>query len=229
MAIGVQHLRRSKAAISFWLVSFATFSYGLNVYMWLIVGAHYHPMATKGDLFLPLRYGALILPCALAIIFLCLWSWRGPLSPRLYLSGIVILGLAALLPSLPRVDSGYRQVYWLGETRYEIPWQYSPYNGSKERGGKYFLVKVSAPELAPRYETREKTIIIGKAVDSNSYKGGPSSEDPCRGSSHSMECKWQVGDRVYSASGDAGLFPSDIPAFMASVADLLDGFEVSAR
>ncbi len=100
--------------------------------------------------------------------------------------------------------------------------------GALSRGGKYFLVKVSVSDLVPRYETREKTVIIGKAVDFNHGKGGPARVEPCRRQFSSMSCEWQRGDSVYSASGNAELFPSAMLVFMLSVAELLDGFEVSA-
>lgn len=212
----------------FWCAVVASLAFGGHTYVWLKVSEFYHPMTVHGDLFHLLRYGALFLPVLAAIGMLGLWFWRRPLSPRHYQGGLAILVIAACLPSLPRVDSGYHQSYWLGENRHEIRWQYSPYKGSPEPGGKYFLVEVSVPDLAPRYETREKTVIIGKAVDFNHGEGGPAREEPCRRRSSSMSCEWQRGGRVYWAYGKAGLFPSDLPVFLETVADLLDGFEVSA-
>jgi len=215
-------------SILFWCAVVASLALGGHTYVWLKVSEFYHPMAVYGDLFHLLRYGALFLPVLAAIGMLGLWFWRRPLSSRHYQGGLAILVIAACLTLLPRVDSGYRQSYWLGENRHEIPWQYSPYNGSSEPGGKSFLVEVSVPDLAPRYETREKTVIIGKAVGFNKGEGGPAREEPCRRRSSSMSCEWRGSDRVYSVSGKAELFPSDLPAFMVSVADLLDGFEVPA-
>ncbi|OIQ34730.1 MAG: hypothetical protein BM559_04490 [Roseobacter sp. MedPE-SWchi] len=85
------------------------------------------------------------------------------------------------------------------------------------------------PDLVPRYETRAETLIMGKAVASNNGKGGPAGAELCRRDTSSLSCQWQRGDSVYSASGDAELFPNDMLAFMVSVADLLDGFEVAGR
>lgn len=215
-------------SILFWCGVAATITWGEFFLIVRSINATYHPMTLRGDLFDPLRYGVIVLPVLAALGMLGLWFWRRPLSSRHYQGGLAILVIAACLPLLPRVDSGYRQSYWLGENMHEIPWQYSPYNGSPELGGKYFLVEVSVPDLAPRYETREKTVIIGKAVGFNKGEGRFAREEPCRRRSSSMSCEWQRGGRVYSASGKAGLFPSDLPAFMVSVADLLDGFEVTA-
>jgi len=217
-----------RISILFWCGVAASITWGGSILVGLKVSEFYHPMAVYGDLFHLLRYGALFLPVLAAIGMLGLWFWRRPLSPRHHQGGLALLVIAACLPLLPRVDSGYHQSYWLGENRHEIPWQYSPYNGSPEPGGKYFLVEASVPDLAPRYETQEKTVIIGKAVGFNYGEGGPAREEPCRKRSSSMSCEWRRGDSVYSASGKAGLFPSDLPAFMVSVADLLDGFEVTA-
>ena len=80
------------------------------------------------------------------------------------MSGLFVIGIISLSPLLPSIDSGYRQAYFLGVEKYEIPWQYAPYSGDPERGGQYFLVKVSVADLAPQYETREKTITIGMSV-----------------------------------------------------------------
>lgn len=85
------------------------------------------------------------------------------------------------------------------------------------------------PDLVPCYDTREKTILIGKAVDFNNGKGGPVREEPCRRDTSSLNCQWQRGDSVYTASGDAALSPRDVPVFLDRVADLLDSFEVSVH
>lgn len=218
-----------RISILFWCAVVASFAWGGSVLVGLKVSEFYHPMAMRGDLFVPLRYGSIVLPVLAAVGMLGFWFGPRSLSPRHYQLGLIVLAVAAFLPFLPRVDSRFHQHYWLGETRYEIPWQYSPYNGSAEPGGKSFLVKLSVPDMVPRYETRAETLIIGKAVDFNYGKGGPAREEPCRWRSSSLSCEWQRGDSVYLASGDADLFPNDMPAFMASVADLLDGFEVSGR
>lgn len=215
-------------SILFWCAVVASFAWGGSILVGLKVSEFYHPMAVRGDLFVPLRYGAIALPVLVAVGMLGFWLGPRRLSPRYYQGGLTVLAIAACFPFLPRVDSGYHQSYWLGENRHEIPWQYSPYNGSPEPGGKYFLVKVSVPDLVPRYETREKTVIIGKAVDFIHGKGGPARVEPCRRQFSSMSCEWQRGDNVYSASGNVELFPSDMPVFMVSVAELLDGFEVPA-
>lgn len=202
--------------------------WGGDTYVSLKVSEFYHPMAARGDLFGPLRSGAIALPVLATVGMLGLWFRRRPLSPRHYQGGLIVLTIAACLPLLPKMDSGFHQHYWLGENRYEIPWQYSPYNGSPAPGGKYFLVKVSVPDLVPGYETREKTVIIGKAVDFNHGKGGPARVEPCRRRTSSLNCQWKRGDSVYYVYGDVELFPSDMPVFMVSVAELLDGFEEPA-
>ncbi len=218
-----------RISILFWCAIAVSFVWGGSVFVNLKVSEFYHPMAVRGDLFVPLRYGSIVLLVLAAVGVLGFWLGSRPLSRRHYQGGLIVIAIAACLPFLPRMDSGFHQHYWLGETRYEIPWQYSPYNGSPEPGGKYFRVKVSMPDLVPRYETRAETLIMGKAVASNNGKGGPAGAELCRRDTSSLSCQWQRGDSVYSASGDAELFPNDMLAFMVSVADLLDGFEVAGR
>jgi len=196
--------------------------------MGLAVSESYHPMAARGDLIYPLRQWAVIVPILAAIAVFSTWLRRGPLAPRIYLIGLSVLAVTALLQNFLRIDSDYRQVYWLDEDKYEIPWQYGPYNGNPERGGKFFLVKVSVPGLVPKYETQGATIIIGKAVDFNHGKGGTAPEEMCMTSHSQVECQWQRGNFVFIASGDTELFPPEVSGFMVSVADLLDSFEVSA-
>ena len=194
----------------------------------LALGEFYHPMAARGDLFRPLRQGAFPATILTAIAMFTLWLWLRPLAPRIYLIGLLIVAAIALLPLLPRIDSGYRQVYFLDKERYEIPWQYSPYNGSPDRGGQYFLIKVSVQDLAPRYAYQGDVIIIGKAVDYNYGKGGESPKELCTMGKYNFHCQWQRGNSVFIASGDADLFPSEVSDLMISASELLDSFEVSA-
>ena len=191
-----------------------------------LVRSFYHPVAALGDLLHPLRLWAIAGPSLVGIAMLCIRVGRHPLAPRVYCIGLFVLVAAAIAPSLPPIDSGYRQAYWLGEDKYEIPWQYGPYNGSLDRGGKYFLVSVSVPDLLPQYETRSETIIIGKAVDYNHGKGGAAPEKTCLARRYRFECQWRRGNSVYLASGEADLLPSEASGLMVSAADLLDSFEV---
>jgi hypothetical protein len=186
-------------------------------------------MAGRGDLLRLLREAAVVAPILIAISMFFLWVWRRPLAPRIYVAGMFLLAVVSFLPLLPKIDSGYRQVYWLGEARHQIPWQYGPYNGSPDPGGKYFLVKVSVPDLVPVYETQNSTIIVGKAVDFNYGDGEAAPENMCMTRSHKKKCEWRRGNFVFIASGNPELFSTDISGFMVSVADLLDGFEVPER
>lgn len=185
-------------------------------------------MSARGDLLRPLRLGAIIVPIVAGVLMLCVWMRWHPLAPRFYLIGLFVVGVGGLLTLLPRIDSSYRQVYWLGSDRYEIPWQYSPFNGSTDRGGKYFLIKVSVPGLVPRYEAQGETFIIGKAVDFNHGKGGSAPAEVCKTNYSRLECQWQRDASVFIASGNANILRPNISALMPSVADLLDSFKVSA-
>ncbi len=194
----------------------------------MAVGESYHPMAVRGDLFHLLRQWAVAATILTAIVVFGLWLWRRPLAPRIYVIGLFVIGIISLIPLLPSIDSGYRQAYFLGDDKYEIPWQYGPYNGDPERGGQYFLVKVSVANLAPKYETQEDTIIIGMAVDFNYGTGGGAPEEICLVDNYNFSCQWQLGNSVFMASGEAKLFPSDVSGLLASAPDLLQSFKVSA-
>lgn len=107
----------------FWCALFASVVWGAMMLVGLGISETYHPMAARGDLFHWVRFGGLVLSILTAIVFFGMWSRQAPLPNRRYKIGLGIVAVAMALPFLPHVDSGYRQVYWLGETPYEIPWQ----------------------------------------------------------------------------------------------------------
>ncbi|MBG6204603.1 hypothetical protein IWQ48_005766 [Labrenzia sp. EL_13] len=197
------------------------------MYVSFAVGEVYHPNASLGDLLRPLKEAALFFPIIVIVFVFLLWLWRWPLSDKPYEIGLVLLIVAMILPWFPRIDSGFRQEYWLAQTPHEIPWQYSPFNGSKKPGGRSFLVRVALPDLLPEYETSEPTVIIGKAVDFNHGKGGAVPENTCIKDRDNARCEWRRGEFVYSASGSSKAIPPDLRSYMDSIANLLDGFEIT--
>lgn len=158
--------------IRFWIAAVVSTAWCGWVFVVVGVSEFYHPMAAQGDLFHLLRQWAVAATILTAIVMFGLWLYRHPLAPHIYAIGLLVTGIISLIPLLPSFDSGYRQTYFLGDDKYEIPWQYGPYNGNPERGGQFFLAKVSVANLVPKYETQEDTIIIGMAVDFNHGAGG---------------------------------------------------------
>lgn len=194
------------------------------------IGETYHSMAVRGDLLYSLRRSAIAVPVVTAVVVLGLWLRKRRLPPHIYARGVMIAAVGALMPiALPKIDSGYRQVYWLNAVKYEIPWQYGPFNGSPTQGGRVFLVKVSVAGLVPEYETLGKTITIGKAVAFNYGKGGSGPAQFCVKQFSELECQWRRGGSVYLASGEANLFPRDTAGWLNDVSDLLDSFAVAGR
>ena len=51
-----------RISILFWCVIAASFVWGGSVLVNLKVAEFYHPMAVRGDLFVPLHYGSIVLP-----------------------------------------------------------------------------------------------------------------------------------------------------------------------
>jgi|GEM_PF-4500833 len=186
----------------------------------------FHPMAAMGDSLRVVKEAALLAPIPIAVTLFLLWLWRRPLANRAYITGIAFIVAATLLPWLPRIEGDYRQTYWLGETRHEIPWYFAPSSGSPEPGGELFWVSVSFPELEPRYKTKDKLIAVGKAVDFENSNGGSAPREPCIEHQTYTRCEWQHGEFVYMISTHPELFPSDVSGFMAAVTELLNGFEV---
>lgn len=211
----------------FWLSALLSAIWNAWTFINYSIRKTFHPMAAKGDMLWQVKEVALLAPIPIAIIMFLFWLWRRPLTDRPYVTGLVLLVAATLLPWLPRIEGNYREVYWLAETQHEIPWYYAPYNGSSEPGGKLFWVSVSFPGLEPRYKTRDPLITVGKAVDFNNGKGGDAPQEPCTTYETYIKCEWRRGNFVYMVSTIPEHFPSDISAFMVEAANLLDGFEVT--
>lgn len=212
----------------FWFAAFLSALWNGWAFINYSVGYAFNPMAAMGDSLRLIKETALLAPVPIAAMMLVLWLWRRPLSSRTYMTGIVLIAGATLLPLLPRIEGDYRQTYFLAETRHEIPWYYAPKKGSPEPGGTLFWVSVSFPDLEPRHRTQDKLIAIGKAVDFENGESGDAPRELCTKHQTYVECAWQRGDFVYRMTTHPDLFPADVPAFMVAVADLLDGFEVRA-
>ncbi|MCP3972250.1 MAG: hypothetical protein GY717_18385 [Rhodobacteraceae bacterium] len=193
------------------------------------VGEFYHPMAARGDMFHSIRQWSVALPLLTALAIAFAWLLRRPLPPRAFVVGTCVIVAGALLPLLPRVDSGYEQDYWIGDQRYSIPWAYGPYNGQASPGGRFFLVMVSPNGLAPRYETDNETIIIGMASDNTAWKHVEVSTGLCLTDQYRFECSWQADGVFYRARGDPEHKPDEPMTFAVEVTDLLDGFAVDSR
>ncbi|MES0811493.1 hypothetical protein ABLO27_18550 [Roseibium sp. SCPC15] len=215
-------------AILFWCSAAASVIWAGIVFANIQISEIYHPMSVRGDLLHPLRLAAAFAPLIIAACLLTLRIRYCRLKPRIYSFGVSLLAIFAVLPLLPSVNNNYRQVYWLDDIKHEIPWQYAPHNGSSEPGGKYFLIKVSASNLVPAYETSIRTITIGKALGFNYGEGDAVPDEICSLKPYGQECQWRRGDFVYSARGDNDLFPSDISNFTNSVTDLLNELEASS-
>lgn len=96
-----------RISILFWCAVAASFVWGGTVFVGLKVSEFYHPMAVHGDPFVSLRYGAIALPVLVAVGMLGFWLGPRPLPPRYYQGGLTALAIAACLPFLPRMDSGF--------------------------------------------------------------------------------------------------------------------------
>ncbi|MFY2825242.1 hypothetical protein [Ruegeria sp. MALMAid1280] len=190
------------------------------------VGSFYHPMPARGDLIFPIKASAVLVPTITAASIFLLWLMKRPLPRTMYFVGLLVLAVGCLLPLAPRLESGYKQTYWVMDQPHEIPWNYGPYNGQIERGGTYFLVKVSGPDWQPIYKSSGEEIIFGKASDFNFGEGGNAPTEICLPAEYRFRCQLKRGSFVYFASANVDLFPKDPLRFMSSAADLLDGFEI---
>lgn len=206
-----------------------------DVFINNIFYAHYHPMQALGDRFSSLRTWAISVPIVLAPTMAILWFWRRPLAPAFYLLGTIALTAAVAMTFLPRVDSGYEQVYWVGNQRHSIPWifrphVFDPYIGAPQRPGDYFLVRAWGEDLVPYYERSGQRprhfFVLGKSNAFNRGQGGPAPEDNCLVGEYHFRCEWQNGDYVYAMSISASEAPSTPQSLFKPVEELLNSFEV---
>ncbi len=186
-------------------------------------------MAALGDSLSFVRRNSVAIPILVALSIPILWFWWRPLNEWIYVVGVSALCIAAAIPLLPRIDSGYEQTYWLGTQRYSIPWQYAPRNGSKQPGGKFFIVEVRGPDLTPAYSGRGEKWTIKKAVVATGSNDGTLRIDNCDTSKRNSRCEWKRGLYVYSTSTAALHFDDNPEEMMQSVEKLLAGFQVESE
>ncbi|MBG6197955.1 MFS superfamily sulfate permease-like transporter [Labrenzia sp. EL_159] len=108
------------------------------MYVSFAVGEVYHPNASLGDLLRPLKEAALFFPIIVIVFVFLLWQWRRPLSDKPYEIGLVLLIVAMILPWFPRIDSGFRQEYWLAQHRMKFPGSIHPSMEARSLGGGTF-------------------------------------------------------------------------------------------
>ncbi|MEM6945866.1 MAG: hypothetical protein AAF565_19145, partial [Pseudomonadota bacterium] len=199
-------------------------------FLWFAVGyavsSSYHPMASQGRLGYA-YFPAFLLAAVASIVITIVLSWRQarPLrNRRLIIGTVCLLAIPVAQFGSLSIYTSYRQTYWLGEVRHDIPWRYSPYNGSTDPGGQYFLIKVDPENLVPRYSAEGKnTVILSKATG---FDYGSSSEAPseiCRHrNTHSIDCSKRIGEFVYGLSGRMDPPPDDPHAFLNRAKTLFD-------
>ncbi|MEM9393817.1 MAG: hypothetical protein AAGA38_08170 [Pseudomonadota bacterium] len=198
--------------------------------MYGMVGSYYHPMVALGDRFSAYRTGAISIPIVVALTMLMFQFRRRPIAPVYNFFGSILLVAAVAVTFLPRVESGYEQVYWIENHRHSIPWTFGPYNGDPQRGGRYFLVRAWGEALAPYYEHSGQQpkdhFILGKSSAFNYGKGGPPPEDNCVVGKYNFRCEWQNGNYVYAMSIKAQSAPTNPQSLFRSVEELLNSFAV---
>lgn len=212
--------------VVFWISVLAAFLWCGFCFAAAGVAEFYHPMAARGDLFHALRKWSFFGPvfAVLSISWVCLWKRSVP--DRVWLSMLGVTFLSALLPFLPRIDNGYKQVYWLADQAYEIPWQSGPYNGQDSPGGTYFLIKVTPQALLPIYAKaeNEETVVVGLFTENQIPEGRQPEAEICLIEDYGFVCNWGEAGEFYYASGDLEHQPADPAAFAAEAEELLRGF-----
>ncbi|WP_139201410.1 hypothetical protein [Pseudovibrio axinellae] len=150
----------------------------------------------------------------------------------MYKTGLVVLLVAALVPVLPRIDYGSRQIYLHGGDLHQVPWVYRPYYGLADMGDDFFEVTASISDLSPIREwtpwpnNREQRLILGKAVDYNRGGGGESPEQTCLREHSTVRCEWKSGPYTYYLRGDVDEMPDDLSELRVQAGRLLDSFSV---
>lgn len=191
-----------------------------------MISAAYYPMPARGDLFYPLKITTVPMLIVTAIVMLIAWFRARPLKRNAYLFGLAAVSIIALLPFLPRVDNGYKQVKYIGTEKFEIPWQYSPYGGTELPGGEYFNIRVSGSDLAPKYNTMVGTMIVGISTEKHFDHAENVPEDGCveYSSNEKLKCRFTYLNYYFTASGDRDLFPEDKTVLFRGISELFESF-----
>lgn len=216
------------SAIVYWGAILGSIVYFGWMFIGIGVAFGYHPMSARAHVGFA-WFGLFPLLACAAIIAVGALTWRGTAFSRRRGRLIGTLALVAITGTHYLslfVETGYRQSYWLGEVRHDIPWRYSPYNGSSEPGGTYFLVMVTPDNFTPRYEARNAdTISLIKATD---FEFGTRQEAPpetCRTEYGEIRCSERRGRFVYGIAGKAEQLPPNPASLLVDVQSLLDSFE----
>ena len=217
----------SKLAILFWVICIAVIGWGGFALVAYGVSSSYHPMAAKGDLLLPLRMLTVVFAVLVGIIMLVLWTRRRPLSRQTYVTGLVLLAVIAVLPVLPRIDSGYEHTVYVGGQRHDIPWQYDPSGYQDSARGTSIRIRAALPDLEQSYRSLSATVSIGKSTDFNFGRGGDAPTEVCEVGPHTTVCQWRQGEFVYRLSGDNDNLQEVTNELRTKVVTLMDGFIVT--
>jgi len=209
----------------FWQRALLTFIWCGFISLEYTVFGFYHPMIALGDRLHVLRISSILIPILVSFIMYGLWLWHGILSDRAYKIGTYLFLFAAALPFLPRWDNSYEHSYWLGEQRHSIPWEYDPYIGDEQPGGRRFLVRVRDLELTPYHAGEGDDFLIWKAVDFDHGNGGSGPENPCNIAENLIQCEWKEGDYVYSFSYMTNNASKDPYTILPAIVELMDSFE----
>ncbi|AVX04991.1 hypothetical protein MXMO3_02479 [Maritalea myrionectae] len=186
----------------------------------------YYPMPARGDLLYPLKITMVPMLIVTAIVMLIIWFRSRPLKRNAYLFGLVAVSIIALLPFLPHVDNGYKQVQYIGTEKFEVPWQYSPYGGTERLGGEYFNIRVNGSDLAPKYNTMVGTMIVGISTKKHFDHAEDVPEDGCveYSSNRKLRCQFAGAGYNFTAAGDRDLFPENKSILFSDIAALFDSF-----
>jgi len=217
-------------AALFWSVVSCTVGYFGWMFISVSVSRFYHPMSFHGHVGTAWLGTFAVLALA-AVITAVVWIWRGShhdCRHRYLIGALAVAAIAGAHFTSLFVETGYRQTYWVADTRHEIPWQYSPYNGSREPGGLFFLVRVVPESFTPHYDAvGADTVILMKATDYDYGKSSEAPEEICQTDEHqNTRCAMRVGRFVYSISGKGEYMPTEVVQSLGRVQVLLDGFEV---
>lgn len=166
--------RNLKTPIFTLLFSLASIWWGVEIIIASGIGNFYHPNAAKANL--GAQYaGSIALAILANWLIVMLFMYRRSAKTKfkwLCLGFCIFLSLVFTLGQLRQQNSNYKITYFIEDDAYQIPWEYNPINGSPNRGGTYFVIRVSYPDFAPQYKAKayhKNALTISRHLKDSNY------------------------------------------------------------
>ncbi|MDC0657275.1 hypothetical protein N6L27_04615 [Leisingera sp. SS27] len=196
--------------------------------MSLMIAKSYHPQAYYGSfgmvwMWVFASFAGTVFTARI-ICFFALKQHQKALS----LGSAAVLALTALAHSASMsVDTGHKEIFWIGGVRHDVPWQYAPQTRRKNGVSSLFQIQVGTEELRPRYSSGGAgyfTLTKSIAPENGVAKA---LLDQCKQEDYGITCRSLRNGFLYAIHGRSKNLPQNTARLLKPAQELLDSFIVS--